>query len=61
MLRTSLLTLGLLSLIGCGQKGPLILEKLPTEATQQPLQNTPDEVPVVSEEEIEEESQEENE
>lgn len=41
-----MLTLGLLVLTACGQKGPLVLEKLPTEKIQTPLENTNDVVPV---------------
>jgi predicted small lipoprotein YifL len=40
------LSLGLLLLTACGQKGPLVLDKLPTEQTQVPLENTNDVVPV---------------
>lgn len=50
-IRACLLTLGLACLVACGQKGPLILEQVPTDKLQQPLESTPDEVPVVSEEE----------
>ena len=57
ILRACVLILGLASLVGCGQKGPLILEQVPTDKLQQPLQSTPDEIPVVSEEVAEEESE----
>ena len=40
------LTFGLLLLTACGQKGPLVLDKLPTEQTQAPLENTNDVIPV---------------
>lgn len=33
-------------LSACGQKGPLVLKKVPTEQTQTPLENTNDVVPV---------------
>lgn len=35
-----------LLLSACGQKGPLVLETVPTEKTQTPLLNTNDVVPV---------------
>lgn len=57
ILRASLITFGLASLVGCGQKGPLILEEVPEDKTQQPLENTPDEVPVVTDEAVEEETE----
>jgi predicted small lipoprotein YifL len=31
---------------GCGQKGPLILEQLPIDQTQAPLENSIDQIPV---------------
>lgn len=39
----------LFSISACGQKGPLILEKRPTEQTQAPLNNANDVIPVEQE------------
>lgn len=47
LLRTTLIVLGLVAVTACGQKGPLILDEVPTDTTQQPLENSTDEIPVV--------------
>ncbi len=48
----------LLALSACGQKGPLVLEKQPIEATQAPLENSNEVIPVeTSDEQNENETQ----
>lgn len=46
VLRTSL-AIGILTAISaCGLKGPLVLEELPIDQTQAPLENSIDSIPV---------------
>jgi predicted small lipoprotein YifL len=47
-LRYSLMVIALAAVSGCGQKGPLILERIPVAETQAPLENTNDEIPLVT-------------
>lgn len=42
----SIVLFSVLALSACGQKGPLILKKKPVDATQAPLENSNDVVPV---------------
>lgn len=46
---SALLLAGLFLITACGQKGPLILDELPTEKTQAPLENANDVIPVEQE------------
>jgi len=46
LLRISLTVFASLVLIGCGQKGPLVLEELPEQKVQQPFENSTDQIPV---------------
>lgn len=48
LLRTSLVVIALAAASGCGQKGPLILEQVPVDETQAPIENTTEQVPVVA-------------
>jgi predicted small lipoprotein YifL len=48
LLRFSLIVIALAAASGCGQKGPLILEQIPVAETQAPLENTNDEIPLVT-------------
>lgn len=58
----SIALISLLALSACGQKGPLVLEKKPVEATQAPLENSNDVIPVeTSDEQSENETQSEGE
>lgn len=58
----SIVLFSLLALSACGQKGPLVLEKKPVEATQAPLENSNDVIPVeTSDEQSENETQSEGE
>jgi len=41
----------LLGLSACGQKGPLVLERVPVDATQAPLESSIDTIPVETPEE----------
>ena len=51
----SALFLGCLFISACGQKGPLILDKVPTDKTQAPLKNSNDVIPVKEQTELESE------
>lgn len=42
----SVLITSALVLSACGQKGPLVLEEIPANKTQTPLENTNDVIPV---------------
>ncbi|MFQ3245570.1 MAG: putative small lipoprotein YifL [Arenicella sp.] len=46
LLRTSLVVIALAALSGCGQKGPLILERVPVDETQGPIDSAAEQVPV---------------
>lgn len=46
ILRMGLILATVILFSGCGQKGPLILEQVPVDQTQEPLENSTDEVPV---------------
>jgi len=42
----SLAVIALLAVSGCGQKGPLVLEQIPVDQVQAPLENSIDQIPV---------------
>ena len=42
LLRSSLVIVALAAIGGCGQKGPLILDQVPVDQTQAPLENSTD-------------------
>jgi predicted small lipoprotein YifL len=48
LLRTSVVVIALAAVGGCGQKGPLVLEKVPVDETQAPIENSPEQIPVVA-------------
>ncbi|MBL4672133.1 MAG: hypothetical protein JKX81_07705, partial [Arenicella sp.] len=48
LLRSSLVVIALAAASGCGQKGPLILEQVPIDETQAPIENAAEQVPVVA-------------
>ncbi len=46
LIRASLAVMALLAVSGCGQKGPLVLEQIPVDQVQAPLENSIDQIPV---------------
>jgi len=48
LLRRGLFLIALAALSGCGQKGPLVLEQIPADQIQAPLENEIDRIPVES-------------
>lgn len=45
-LNTALVLIALAMITGCGQKGPLILEQVPVDQVQAPLENSTEKIPV---------------
>jgi predicted small lipoprotein YifL len=48
MLRSSLVIVALAAISGCGQKGPLILDQVPVDKTQAPLENSTNQIPLAA-------------
>ena len=48
LLRSSLVIVALAAIGGCGQKGPLILDQVPVDQTQAPLENSTDQIPLAA-------------
>ena len=48
MLRSSLVIVALATISGCGQKGPLILDQVPVDQTQAPLENSTNQIPLAA-------------
>ncbi|MFT4636149.1 MAG: putative small lipoprotein YifL [Arenicella sp.] len=48
MLRSSLVIVALAAISGCGQKGPLILDQVPVDQTQAPLENSTNQIPLAA-------------
>lgn len=46
LIRTSLVIIALVTFSSCGQKGPLVLEKVPVETSQAPIENSIDSIPL---------------
>ncbi len=46
LLRASFVIFSIAALSGCGQKGPLVLEQVPVDQTQAPLENSIDQIPL---------------
>ena len=45
-LSAALVVISLTMITGCGQKGPLILEQVPIDQVQAPLENSTEKIPV---------------